>query len=108
MVIDFHADWCKYCKKMDKETFTDSTVIALMNERFVPISVDTVKEKETAAEFGVRSLPTMWFLESDGQPINQLPGFVDADMFSIILQYVSTRSFETVDFQTYLKARDGQ
>ena len=105
VVIDFHADWCTYCKKMDKETFTAPTVVKLMNEKFISISVDTEKDKATAQKYDIKSLPTMWFLESDGERINSLPGFVDAAMFTTILEYVSSRSFETVEFQDYLKTK---
>jgi thioredoxin-related protein len=108
IIIDFHADWCKYCVKMEKETFTDPRVYKLMNESFIPISVDTEKEKQTAAQYAVRSLPTMMFLESSGEVINLLPGFVDADMFTTILEYVSTRSFETIEFPVYLETKQGK
>ncbi|MBU1228260.1 MAG: thioredoxin family protein, partial [Actinobacteria bacterium] len=98
VLIDFHADWCKYCKKMDKETFADPGVIRLIEEYFVPVSVDTEKEREPARRFGVRSLPTIWFLESDGTPLTPLPGFVAAPLFRDVLRYMSSRSFETMSF----------
>jgi thioredoxin-related protein len=103
VVIDFHADWCKYCVKMDKETFTNKAVIKEMTDNFVCISVDTDKEKELQAEYGAKSLPTFWFLESDGKRINYLPGFADASVFLAVLQYLSSDSYKTVGFEDYMK-----
>lgn len=103
VVIDFHADWCKYCVKMDKETFTNKAVIKEMTDNFVCISVDTDKEKKLQAEYDAKSLPTFWFLESDGQRINYLPGFADASAFLAVLQYLSSDSYKTVEFGDYMK-----
>ena len=32
--IDFTAEWCGWCKKMDKTTFTAPEVIELLNKKF--------------------------------------------------------------------------
>jgi thioredoxin-related protein len=103
VMIDFHADWCKYCKKMDKETFTDPGVIRLIEQYFVPISVDTQKQKKIGQQYSVKSLPTIWFLESDGSPITPLPGFADAKRFRTVLGFMSSRSFESMSFDDYIK-----
>lgn len=104
--IDFSADWCRYCKKMDAETFSDPRVIALLNEHFVPVAVDTDKERAPAQQFGVRSLPTFWFLESDGKPIDSLGGFVEAELFRHVLGFISSRSFEKMEFDAYVKSQE--
>jgi thioredoxin-related protein len=105
IVIDFHADWCKWCKEMDKKTFSNAGVITAMNERFVPISVDTDHDKATATQFGVQSLPTMWFLDSNGERIDTLPGFVEADFFTIVLDYIASGSYKTTDFEAFMKTK---
>ncbi len=38
--IDFYADWCAYCKKMDKAAFKDPKVVALLNENFYAVKMD--------------------------------------------------------------------
>jgi len=105
IVIDFHAEWCKWCKEMDKKTFSDAGVITAMNELFIPISVDTDHEQETARLYGVQSLPTMWFLTSEGERIDTLPGFVEADFFTIVLDYIASGSYKTTDFAAFMESR---
>jgi uncharacterized protein YyaL (SSP411 family) len=36
-LIDCYTAWCGWCKVMDKKSFTDTTVIRLVKESFVPI-----------------------------------------------------------------------
>lgn len=101
----FHASWCGYCGKLKKETFTDDRVKAYLNDHFVSISVDTEKQGELAGQWGVRGLPNMWFLESDGAKISNLPGFVDADQLLPILQYIHTQSYKTMNFKEYVQQK---
>jgi thioredoxin-related protein len=104
LLVNFSADWCIYCKKMKKETYTDPDVIAYINEHFVPVMVDTQKEKQIANQYYVRGLPTIWFLTSEGAKISNLPGFVDAPMFLQVLKYLASSSYEQMDFKSYLDA----
>jgi len=106
LLVNFTADWCVYCRKMKKETYTDPAVIAFVQEHFVPVMVDTQREQQIAAEFYVRGLPTIWFLTSDGQRITNLPGYVDAPMFLQVLRYIASGSYEQMDFKTFLDAED--
>ncbi len=104
LLLNFTADWCKFCKKMKAETYTDPQVVAAVNAGFVPVMVDTDKDQRRAQEFFVRGLPTIWFVEKDGTSrITALPGYVDAPTFLQILKYLSTRSFETMDFKTFVE-----
>lgn len=38
--IDFHTDWCTYCRKMDKEVFTKPAVAEVMNSQFYAVKMD--------------------------------------------------------------------
>lgn len=38
--IDFYADWCAYCKKMDKAAFKDSRVISKLNRDFYAVKMN--------------------------------------------------------------------
>jgi thioredoxin-related protein len=104
ILLNFTASWCKYCKMMKRETYADPAVIQFVNENFVPVRVDTQKDNKTAASYGVRSIPIIWFLTSSGERINALPGYVDAPMFLKVLGYIATGAYGEMDFETYLNS----
>lgn len=101
----FHADWCGYCRKLKNETFKDDRIKAYLNNNFVSISVDTDKRQKLAQQWGVRGLPTLWFLEQDGKKVNSLPGFVDADQLYSILQFIHTQSYKNMTYQEYVQQK---
>ncbi|MBP5326749.1 MAG: DUF255 domain-containing protein [Bacteroidales bacterium] len=38
--IDFSTSWCGWCKKMDRETFNDPVVSAILNKYYIPVHFD--------------------------------------------------------------------
>lgn len=38
--IDFSTSWCGWCKKMDRETFSDPVVAAILNKYYIPVHFD--------------------------------------------------------------------
>ena len=57
VLINFYAEWCRYCKVMDRKTFKDPAVVSYLNKNFIPIRVNSDKEPKTAETFKVRGLP---------------------------------------------------
>ena len=91
--IDFTADWCGWCKVMDKNTFSDSQVAGFMNENFYavrldydsPEKLDFFGEKLTARELGTKyrvpGLPTILLLSSDSKKSKKLVGYKKPEPF---------------------------
>jgi len=42
--IDTYTDWCGWCKKMDKETFTNTIISDILNNKYYPVNL-MLKEK---------------------------------------------------------------
>jgi thioredoxin-related protein len=88
LIVDVYTDWCGWCKKMDKETFTDPKVISYINENFhaVKLNAENTKrsfefmgkkynEAQMAAAMRVNSYPNFVVIEPQLQNIAQLPGY---------------------------------
>ncbi len=85
--IDFTAEWCGWCKVMDKNTFSDPEVAKFMNENFYAIRLDYDSkeqfeffgEKYTARELGAKykvpGLPTILLVSHDNRKSKTLVGY---------------------------------
>lgn len=80
VMVDFYADWCHWCDKLDEETYTDAEVQALA-ESFISVKVDADKEQALARQYDASGLPTIVFLSADGAEIHRVRGFRSASEF---------------------------
>lgn len=72
VLVDFSATWCGPCKKLDpvvREVAADYT------GRLKVVKVDVDQARETAARFGVLSVPTLMLFQG-GQVRDQVVGAV--------------------------------
>lgn len=64
-IIDFYADWCQPCKMVAPILEELSKVY---EGKINIYKVNTEQEVELASAFGIRSIPSMLFCPSEGQP----------------------------------------
>src|SRR6266478_9719023 len=89
ILIDFGTSSCFWCRKLDESTFRDPRVVALMNERFVPLKIDAEREVHLTNHLRIESYPTIVLATSEGKILSYVKGFQDAETFHDILQRVS-------------------
>jgi thiol:disulfide interchange protein DsbD len=75
-IIDFFADWCAPCKRLDEETFTDPRV-AEQFKSFVAVKANLTREDDPQVsalrrQFDVHGVPVIVFLGPDGQERREL------------------------------------
>lgn len=115
LVVDFYTDWCHWCKVMDKETYNDKAVVAYAKENVIMAKINAetnekfkFKEasysgRELSMMFGVRGFPTTVFMNSDGELITSISGFIPAEKFNMILRYLAGNWYEKMKFDEFEK-----
>lgn len=104
VIIHFTAEWCSWCTKMKKETYTDPAVAKLMTEDFITAMVDSDHNRLLGFLYGVQSLPTIWIVGSDGKGIAKISGYKDAGAFRKHLEWVASEAYRTQSFEQYSSA----
>lgn len=82
LVVDFWAPWCGPCKSF-APTFSQAAAQFEPRARF--IKINTEAEQQIAAQFGIRSIPTLAIFKA-GQEITRVSGAMDLGNFSRWLQ----------------------
>ena len=80
VLVDAYADWCVWCKKLEKETFSDPKVQAQM-EKFTLLKIDTDRQPELAQRYGVTGLPTTLVLDAKGKVVLIQAGFMPPEAY---------------------------
>jgi TonB family protein len=80
--VDFFTTWCGPCKMLDKDTWQNPSVIALLREKTVALKVDAEKNAALASRYGVNAYPTLALIRPDGTLIDSLVGYRDAPTFT--------------------------
>ena len=79
-MIDFTAEWCGWCEKLDLETYSDEKLVNLA-DKLICIKVDADEEKAIARKFRIDGLPTVVFTDPEGNEVHRVVGYLDSNDF---------------------------
>src|SRR5688500_4204667 len=65
VLLSITAAWCRACDEMDRTTYADTAVAALIRDRFVPVRVDADRRPDINERYNLGGWPTTAFLTAD-------------------------------------------
>ena len=113
VLVDVYTDWCVWCKKMDKEVYTDKKVAEILNARFVAVKLNPEVQQEItfnnervngglfAQAMGVSGYPSTLVFASDGTPITKIDGFQQAQQFASLITFIGEDHYKTKSYQQF-------
>ena len=104
-LLYFYTDWCGYCRKLEKETFSDKAVADYLNANFIPVRINSEKMPKVASRYGVSGVPDLRFVSAKGEDIARWPGYIEAPKLLPMLKYIHTDSYQTMSFGEFLKEK---
>lgn len=103
IMVDFFADWCVWCKKLDADTFSQENVIKL-SLKFVPLRLNAEFEgKELAKKYGAQNLPVVVLIDAEGAVWCYIQGYLPPETFAteiskgVEIQSSYKRALETLN-----------
>ena len=80
--VDVYADWCLPCKQMDKFVFTNDNLAKYLNDNFINYKMDSDGNQGDMikAVYSVQMLPSIIFLDNEGELLKLKEGYTDAEI----------------------------
>lgn len=116
VLVDVYTDWCGWCRRMDRDVYARDDVRASLEKRFVAVKLNAEADdaaryrgrdftsRSIASGFRVTGYPTTIFLRPNGDHIVNVPGYIPADRFLLLLEFIGDGHMDRgVDFQEFAK-----
>jgi thioredoxin len=84
VILDFHATWCRPCKMLAPEL---KALQKEYNGQLVIYKIDVDKEPTLARIFGVKAMPTLYFMPLQGS-VTYSQGYITKDQLTDIVNQV--------------------
>ena len=116
VLVDVYTDWCGWCRRMERDVYSRDDVRDYVSRRFVTVKLDAEAGDEASYEgkiytsrslagrFRVTGYPTTLFLRANGEHLVNVPGYVPADRFLLLLRYIGEGAMDRgVSFDDFVK-----
>lgn len=82
VLADVYTEWCGWCHKLDKDTFSNPTMVSYLKEKFICVKVDAEERtsgRGVARKYRIHGYPCALVFEPSGKFIGKISGYYEAD-----------------------------
>ena len=124
ILIDVYTDWCGWCKRMDKDTYENPSIVKYINENYYAVKLNAemkdtvhfrgmdfvsqpggrraVHQLAVSLLNGKMSYPTTVFLDEDFNLLTRASGYLDAQKIEPILYYFQQNKHQTLPYEDFI------
>ncbi len=81
----------------------EKEISVALKKKIVYLRIDVEKREDLARFYGVRGYPTTTFLKPNGQPVIQIPGYIEKSDFKKLLTFVVEKHYNTMNLKEFLR-----
>lgn len=130
-LVDIYTNWCGWCKKMEKSTFSDKVISDYVNANYYPVKFNAEHKEDIiynnkvykhVGGFGRKgyhelakeimrnkmSYPTVVFIDSNLDVIQPIPGFQDTKNFEMIMTYFAEDHYKRTPWKQFASNFDSK
>lgn len=86
--LNFTADWCAHCQKMEKEAFSDLNVAQKLNNEVIAykVNAEDLDGKALISQYKISDFPTYLIVDANSKVLGKIKGYWKAPQFYKELQ----------------------
>jgi uncharacterized protein len=88
VLLDLEAVWCHWCHVMDANTYSDASVIKLLQSRYIVVKVDQDSRPDLSNRYQDYGWPATVVFDADGHEIVKRQGYLAPDEMASMLQAI--------------------
>ncbi len=104
ILLNLEAVWCHWCHVMDKQTYSDDSVIAQLEQHYIAVKVDHDANPGLANQYRDYGWPATIIFDADGNEIVKRAGYIKPENMNRLLQAIvkdpSPETVSTLSTQT--------
>jgi uncharacterized protein YyaL (SSP411 family) len=90
VLLDLEAVWCHWCHVMDDQTYSDATVIRLLNSKYILVKVDQDSRPDISNRYQDYGWPATVVFAANGSEIVKRQGYIEPRAMASMLQAIIT------------------
>ncbi len=102
VILYFYSNYCRFCDLMDRDVLNDNEINPILKKDIVYIRVNVNKKTELPRLYGIRGYPTTSLLDPSGKLIVQIPGYINKNVFKMILQFLEDKHYKTMTLNDFV------
>jgi thioredoxin-related protein len=130
VLVYMTTDWCGWCRRMERETFSNSTVVDYINKNFYAVKFNAESAEEVVFKNttyinqnpegrrhshdlarllmqGRMSYPTVVYLDAALNAITSVPGFFPPERFEPVINFYGSGAYRHTNWEKYKEEFEG-